>query len=312
MNTAEIQDGELVTVVIPTHNRSSTIRSAIQSVLWQTYSDLEVIVVDDGSTDDTCTIVKSIQDARLRFLRLEHNKGANYARNVGWSQARGRWIAFQDSDDVWHPEKLSAQMRAIKQCPSSLGCFTAFLRTSSDRVTRLPRFKTIELKEPLRQRILSGNFVSTQTLLVSKSILEQLGGFDESLPRLQDWDLAIRIFQTGNLCYLDHPLVNAMDSVDSISRDPEKLVRAFHAITKKYRALYDRYPCAMARVNLHLVGAYAQLGDIRGVTNASLNAVKHDRAAMQQASLMFKALALSALKRIQSLRTLGLFDGGKA
>lgn len=98
-----------VSVVIPTYNRAHLVGRAIQSVLNQTYQDFEIIVVDDGSTDNTEEVVKSFNDPRIRYIRHDQNRGGSAARNTGIKMARGEYIAFQDSDDEWLPEKLESR-----------------------------------------------------------------------------------------------------------------------------------------------------------------------------------------------------------
>jgi len=122
-----------VSVIISTYNRAHLIGRAIQSVLNQTYQDFEVIVVDDGSTDNTEEIVKSFNDPRIRYIRHEKNKGAAAARNTGIKAARGKYIAFQDSDDEWLPEKLEKQMKVFENAPPEAGVvYTDMQRINED------------------------------------------------------------------------------------------------------------------------------------------------------------------------------------
>lgn len=100
---------ELISVVIPTYNRGFIIENSIRSVLNQTYKNIEVIIVDDGSTDNTEEVIKSINDKKIRYFKLKVNRGACYARNYGVSKAKGKYIAFQDSDDIFLPGKLEKQ-----------------------------------------------------------------------------------------------------------------------------------------------------------------------------------------------------------
>ncbi len=104
------------TVVIPTHNRSILLKRAVESVLSQTFEDFELIVIDDHSTDDTASVVKSFTDPRIRYLINQRTKGACGARNTGIFSAKGKWVAFLDDDDVWLPEKLKYQYEVDKKC----------------------------------------------------------------------------------------------------------------------------------------------------------------------------------------------------
>ena len=105
----------MISVIIPTYNREKLIMPAIDSVLKQTYQDIELIVVDDGSTDRTVELLKTIKDPRFYFVQTERNSGAPAARNIGIKQSKGEYIAFHDSDDIWMPHKLEKQLKFLKE-----------------------------------------------------------------------------------------------------------------------------------------------------------------------------------------------------
>lgn len=289
-------DRELVSVVIPAYNRAHTIRAAIQSVLWQTYGNLELIVVDDCSLDGTREVVAGFSDSRIRFVTLEENGGANRARNIGWREARGRWVAFQDSDDVWHPQKLVVQMEAISRRSGAAGCFSAFVRCGMDYAAKVPSFEINE-EQGLAAKILHENFVSTQTLVVSRDVLEETGGFDEALPRFQDWDLAIRLLQQNILCYVPEPLVTVIDSKNSISHDAQKFVDSFRYVYRKYGSLYCSNPEASARVHLHLAVGHSRLREYWCALVEVMKAVRKDRRSLLSVPAVVKRIAMSALRR---------------
>lgn len=110
-----------VSIIIPTYNRSKTIKRSINSVLYQTYDDFEIIVIDDGSSDGTDKVIKEFNDSRIKYVRHELNRGASAARNTGIKLSRGKYIAFQDSDDVWVPDKLEKQMNVFKSSENNFG-----------------------------------------------------------------------------------------------------------------------------------------------------------------------------------------------
>ena len=183
-----------VSVIIPTYNRVHLIRRAIQSVLNQTYQDFEVIIVDDGSTDNTEEVVKSFNDPRIRYIRHEKNKGAATARNTGIKAARGKFIAFQDSDDEWLPEKLEKQMKVFENTPAKVGVvYTGFWKIENNKKIYIP-FSWVKQKEGnIHKELLKGNFVTTQSIVARKECFKKAGMFDEKLPRFQDWELVIRL-----------------------------------------------------------------------------------------------------------------------
>jgi len=119
----------IVSIILPTRNRCHLIRGAVESVLNQTFSDIEVIIVDDGSTDKTAQVVTNLNDRRIRYERLNESRGAPVARNIGISLAKGEYIAFQDSDDEWLPQKLEKQMQAFEVSKPEVGViYTGFYR----------------------------------------------------------------------------------------------------------------------------------------------------------------------------------------
>lgn len=116
-----MSQNELVSVIIPTYNRANLILQAVKSVLNQTYKNFEIIIVDDGSSDNTEDVINVIHDNRIRYIKHAINKGASAARNTGIREAKGKYIAFQDSDDHWLPDKLEKQVKRIENTPDHVG-----------------------------------------------------------------------------------------------------------------------------------------------------------------------------------------------
>ncbi len=193
--------GPLVSVVIPTCNRAALLTRAIQSVRQQTYGNLEIIVVDDASTDDTRKIVGSLADPRIRYIRHDVNRGGAAARNTGIRAARGEYIAFLDDDDEWESVKTEVQLRVLEDQN-----YDAVLCTSDEHGARLSKFegkKMIDLEDLRRGRFTAGG---TGVLMARANVLKDTM-FDETLPRYQDWDLFIRIAQKYAIAYNNKPLV---------------------------------------------------------------------------------------------------------
>ena len=178
----------LVSVIIPVYNRAVKVQRAIQSALAQTYAELEIIVVDDGSTDQTYQVVDAFQDARIKLVRQVHNLGAAAARNTGMRTASGKFIAWLDSDDEWKPEKLELQLAALSLAsPIVKACYCAQERIESGDVR-------IHIPQNINQKqLFFGCDIGPGTTLVfEKSILDHIGYLDESMPRYEDWDWLIR------------------------------------------------------------------------------------------------------------------------
>jgi glycosyltransferase involved in cell wall biosynthesis len=241
-----------VSVVIPTYNRAPLLGRAIQSVLNQTYQDFEVIVVDDASTDNTEGIVKGFNCGKIKYIRHEKNKGGAAARNTGIKEANFDYIAFQDSDDEWLPEKLEQQMNIFKTVPPDVGVvYTGFWRVEGIKKTYIPSSQ-VRLKEGyIHYSLLEGNFVTTPAAVVKKECFEKAGAFDESLPRFQDWELWIRISKYYQFKYINEPLVISYYTPDSISTDQNGLIIACKLILekhfedlKKHRKLLAKHYCS--------------------------------------------------------------------
>jgi glycosyltransferase involved in cell wall biosynthesis len=184
----------LVSVIVPTFNRALVLPRAIASVLKQDYGNLELIVVDDGSTDETERVVAALSDRRISYYRVEANRGPAAARNTGIVLARGDLIAFQDSDDEWLPGKLRKQVRTIAEEGDSAGfSYSSFWHEVNGLQQQIPSVSQITRRGNTFHRLLYGNFIGMPTLVVTRSCLELAGAFDETMRSREDWDLMLRL-----------------------------------------------------------------------------------------------------------------------
>lgn len=203
-----------VSIILPTYNRAHCIKKAVESVLRQTYSQWELLVVDDGSTDDTEAIIAAYaaSDHRVRYYRQPSNKGVSAARNEGIRQARYDYIAFQDSDDVWHEDKLEKQMRVFSENPDVGLVYCAIQGTRQDGREVLIPDQSIErslLYGNLYKLLLQGNVIGAPAVVMRKACAGQCGGFDETLSCLEDWEMFVRIAKSYEIGYVDEALVDA-------------------------------------------------------------------------------------------------------
>lgn len=252
----DMMNQALISVVLPTYNRGELLLRAVHSVLEQTWRNLELIVVDDASTDNTAALLATVEDSRLRYIRQETNHGACAARNVGVRAAQGAYIAFQDSDDVWLPEKLERQM-AFLQTSGADVVFCAFRRFADE--TDAGEVFPAETIAPGRihyEQLLMENLISTQTLL-GKHACFLAHPFDESFPRMQDWELVLRLSQHVTIHYDNQVLVSVYLQGDSISRKPEAGLAALNKLYAMHReaieandALYRRFIVAIATMTV--------------------------------------------------------------
>ena len=224
---------ELISVIIPTYNRGNTVVRSINSVLNQTYKNLELIIVDDGSTDNTKELINNIKDFRLKYYRFKKNKGACAARNYGISVAKGDYIAFQDSDDVWLPNKLDTQLLNIKKKKSMVD-FCSYIRLMDGKKKKMPSFiKILRFRIfGIKNELLFGNFISTQLLLFNRKCIENFE-FDQNLSRFQDWDLMLRISNHYKISFTKKILVKTYVQNDSITKSTRKLVESVNIMLEK-------------------------------------------------------------------------------
>lgn len=231
---------ERVSVVLPTFNRAASIGRAATSVLSQTHQHLELIVVDDGSTDETCQVVSSIRDDRIRLIRHSQNQGPSAARNTGIAAASFPLIAFQDSDDSWRPEKLARQVRALCQAEPHVGVvFSQVAIHEGDGSTRVvPKRLPGGDREVTTRTLLWANTIGTPTAVVRRPVLDAVGGFDQELKALVDWELWIRISQGFGFLMVGAPLVDVERSAISITTNEELVTSARAYVIKKHEALF--------------------------------------------------------------------------
>ncbi len=196
----------LVSVIIPTCNRADLIGRAIQSGLDQTYRNIEIIIVDDASNDNTEEIVTKFRNKEVVYIRHDCNKGGGAARNTGIKASNGQFIAFLDDDDEWLNDKLEKQVNTIKTLSSEWGgIYCGFYRITGKKTKKVEAFKKGDLKtEVLREKLDIG---SSSTLLFIKKIILEIGLFDETFERNQDFELLIRFFRKYKLFSLKEPLV---------------------------------------------------------------------------------------------------------
>jgi glycosyltransferase involved in cell wall biosynthesis len=195
---------ELVSVIIPTYNRATFLREAIESVLGQTYKQFELIVVDDGSTDATGKLLRQYGE-KLSILHTGHG-GPSAARNCGIVAARGSHIAFLDSDDVWLPEKLRSQMLFFLEHPEARICQTEEIWIRSGvRVNPMKKHK--KYSGWIFEQCLPLCIVSPSSVMIERSVFEEVGLFDEEYPACEDYDLWLRISARYPIYLLDTPLI---------------------------------------------------------------------------------------------------------
>lgn len=230
----------LVSIILPVFNSRSTVRRAMKSVLDQTYKKFELIVVNDGSTDGCEKEIQSITDPRVRYITLPVHKGDPAAKNEGIRNASGEFIAFLDSGGEWLPEKLEKQIKILSRAPDEAGgIYSRLIRVEGNKRENIPSSASIR-PENAGNVLLRNSFITAQAVLLRKKCFDTAGSFDDSLPRLQDWELWLRISQEYRFLYIAEPLavvyVKEKDPGDLLS----EFKAAFEIIEKKYSSMFKK------------------------------------------------------------------------
>ena len=251
-----------VSVVIPAFNRAGTVGRAIASVLRQTWKDFELIVVDDGSSDDTAGVALGIGDPRIRVEGHEANRGAAAARNTGILAARGDYVAFLDSDDEWAAQKLERQLAELRRRPEEGEvCCTGVLFHLLDQ--DVSRAQPLARSQDWLDRFARGCDVSPgTTLLARRDVFQRVGLLDEALPRFEDWDWMLRYAQHGGVVVVEDVLAVVHNRRGRLGAENERAARYFAA---KHDALLRRLGPRTRRASLcdlwmQVCGTYAFQG----------------------------------------------------
>jgi glycosyltransferase involved in cell wall biosynthesis len=228
-----------ISVVMPTRNRSEWLRLALRSVLWQQDVALEVIVVDDASTDDTSSAVLRLGDPRIRLLRRGDPGGVSAARNHGAAEAKGEWVAFLDDDDVWAPQKLGRQL-SVAQAAGCDWVYTGWV-TIDDKL-QVMAGRPPPPPEQVANLLNRQNAIPTggSNVLIHREAFEKAGGFDPQLTNGEDWELWIRLAGQGLPAWVPDPLVAYRIHSGNASLDTAAVWAAVALIERRHRIKVDR------------------------------------------------------------------------
>ena len=212
-----------VSVVIPSYNRRGLIGQALDSVLNQTHPPMQIIVVDDGSTDDTSSFVAASYPSV--DLIVQNNRGVSAARNTGIVACRGTWVAFLDSDDSWLPTKLDRQLDIMAENPEHRLCHTEEIWIRNGRrVNQMKKHK--KSGGWIFERCLALCCISPSSALIRRDVFDDIGMFDESLPACEDYDFWLRITAKEPVVFVDEPLITKYGGHD------DQLSRRFEAMDR--------------------------------------------------------------------------------
>jgi glycosyltransferase involved in cell wall biosynthesis len=224
--------------VVPTHNRSGLLAVTLRSVLRQRDVDLEIIVVDDASTDQTAAMLAGLGDPRLRTVRHETPHGVSAARNCGAAEARGEWVAFTDDDDLWAPDKLARQLHAAEVTSRDWAYAGSVSITDGFRIVHgLPPLPPEQVVAVLRRynAIPAGG----SNVVVRRATLLQVGPFDIRLRNTEDWEMWIRLAEVGPPAWVRSPLVAYRVHSSNSSLDVDEIVRGVRLIEQLHDTTAD-------------------------------------------------------------------------
>ena len=251
-----------VSVIIPTYNRAHLVGKAIKSVLNQTYQDFEIIVIDDGSTDNTEETVKSFNNFKIRYICHTNNQGVSVARNTGIRASRGKYIALLDSDDEWLPEKLDKQIKVLKSEFPEAGVVYSnvlYIDESGKNMKKLGNPKKVE--GHIYEDLLVRNYVGTSsTLLVKKECFNRVGLFDGLLKAQNDWDMWIRIAKYYRFALIKIPLVKYRFHSNRISNNPELKIITANRILVKYTDELEKRPGVHSKHYFYIGNRFCHMG----------------------------------------------------
>lgn len=227
-----------VSVIIITYNRASLLKTAMQTVLDQTFEDFELLIIDDGSPDDTENVVKAFHDPRVRYVKHAQNQGEGGARNTGIQHAEGEYIAFLDDDDEWLPDKLQLQVALLDSQPQQVGfVHSALINFYADTGAELEKRRPVDqVSGNVFDKLLAENFVILSTVLIRKACFDAVGPFDVSIPAGLDYDMWVRIAQTYEFAYIDVPLIKYRIHLNNLGRNFSLQIRGNEAFINKYKA----------------------------------------------------------------------------
>lgn len=224
----------IFSVVIPAYNRSKVLERAVNSVLHQTFQDFEIIVVDDGSTDNTKDVVEGIKDSRIKYV-WQSNQGATAARNAGVKNAEGKYVSFLDSDDAWYDLMLEKQLQSYNE-DAEIGCVYSDLEVMEHNGKCHPFSKPLGQNGNSYKDILSQGYMApTSVLSAKRDVLIAVGMFDENLPASQDDDICFKLAKHTKVRYIPDILAKMyVGQSNRISINFDKVARGWWMLWNKY------------------------------------------------------------------------------
>ncbi len=275
-------DLPLVSIIVPAYNAASTLARTLYSALAQTYRNVEVIVVDDGSSDATADIVRTVQEQDDRVVLVtQANAGVAAARNAAVERARGDYVAPLDADDLWHPTKIERQLSRLARQPDAVMVYCWSADIDGNEIVRERRLDVVRFEGDVLAPLLVANFIDTSSVpLIRKDAVAAAGGWDESLRACdaqgcEDWMLYVKLAAMGDILLEPAFLVGYRQSPDAMSRNFQRMRRSMelvhraakhsfpslpHWVFRQSRAQFDHYMADLLREDGRLAASLRQRG----------------------------------------------------
>ncbi len=273
-----------VSVIIPTHNRVDLLPRAINSVLNQTFQDFELIIVDDGSTDNTKQVVEEFQkkDKRIKYIWQENFGGTSKTYNTGLKQVKGDFIAFLEHDDEWLPQKLEKQLKVLENLSNNAGLIACEGYLIDGKGSNKGVYKFVYEKPFITKNEFYLFFekwqmflLSLSTVLIKTEVIKKIGLFDEKLKTTADIDFYFRVLKNFDFYFLKEPLINYSVSQESLSRKQFwlKSMPEYKYLLEKYKEDFENYPNAYSKFLRNIGTFYLLEGNSNMARNYFKNAI---------------------------------------
>lgn len=246
-----------ISVIMPTYNRKEYLQDTINSVFNQLCYDgeIELIIIDDASTDGTEEYISSLENVKIKYILNKTNQGGAKSRNIGVENSTGDYIAFIDSDTIWYKDKLSKQIPVLLHNPNKI-IYCRYKKEDGGKWLLEPK----DIRNgKIFDNLIYQNFVDTPSVIMRKEFFLSVGGFDNRLPRFQDWDLFLRLSQKYEFVGVEEPLFDSLTLKDSITTNHKARLEALKIIFEKYKdyiltndLLLERFMIKLINANLIL------------------------------------------------------------
>ena len=284
MNSRRMADSAepLVSTIIPTFNRSNLVRRAVRSALAQSHARHEVLVVDDGSTDDTRVAIEHEFSTRVRYL-YKPNGGVSSARNLGLSEARGDFVCFLDSDDEWHTDKVARQLAYLRANPGIAMVITDYVWVNPEgEITRVQhRRAALPRDGHILGDVLCEPTIVPSTAMIRRSVYDAIGGFDTGLKTAEDIDFYLRVASRFGIGLLEQPLTRYMEGHDSLSK-PKQAYDDYARVMERFISAeptldQEQRRSALFRTYRRCARGLLWMGDYAGAARFGARAASHAR-----------------------------------